>query len=82
MNGKKKDDEIEGAGNCYDYGFRMYDSRLGRFLSVDPLTKKYPYLTPYQFASNTPILGIDEDGLEFAAGFSGGITFWTIKKDK
>ncbi len=80
MNGKEKDDEIEGAGNCYDYGFRMYDSRLGRFLSVDPLTKKYPYLTPYQFASNTPILGIDEDGLEFAAGFSGGITFGAIKK--
>ena len=36
------------------------------FLSVDPITKKYPELTPYQFASNRPIDGIDEDGLEFA----------------
>jgi hypothetical protein len=35
-----------------------------RFLSVDPLTKDYPELTPYQFASNTPIEGIDLDGLE------------------
>jgi hypothetical protein len=39
---------------------------LGRFLSVDPLTKSYPELTPYQFASNTPIQAIDQDGLEAA----------------
>jgi murein DD-endopeptidase MepM/ murein hydrolase activator NlpD len=42
----------------------MYNSGLGRFLSVDPLTKKYPELTPYQFASNTPIQATDLDGLE------------------
>jgi hypothetical protein len=33
-------------------------------LSVDPLTKEYAMLTPYQFASNTPIQAIDLDGLE------------------
>jgi hypothetical protein len=33
-------------------------------MSVDPLTKKYPELTPYQFASNTPIVAVDLDGLE------------------
>ncbi len=43
---------------------RMYDTRLGRFFSVDPITHKYPYLTPYQFASNTPIQATDLDGLE------------------
>jgi hypothetical protein len=32
---------------------------------VDPLTKDYAMLTPYQFASNMPIDGIDLDGLEF-----------------
>jgi hypothetical protein len=37
---------------------------LGRFLSVDPISKDYPELTPYQFASNTPIWAIDLDGLE------------------
>ena len=58
-------DEIEGSGDIYDYGFRMYDPRLGRFLSVDPLTKSYPHLTPYQFAGNIPIMGSDLDGLEF-----------------
>jgi hypothetical protein len=35
-----------------------------RFIRVDPLTKKYPELTPYQFASDTPIQAIDLDGLE------------------
>jgi hypothetical protein len=35
-----------------------------RFKSVDPLTQSYPYLTPYQFASNSPIANIDLDGLE------------------
>lgn len=43
---------------------RIYDPRVGRFLSVDPLTGKYPELTPYQFASNTPIRDIDIDGKE------------------
>lgn len=33
-------------------------------MSIDPLTKSYPELTPYQFASNTPIQAIDLDGLE------------------
>jgi hypothetical protein len=31
---------------------------------VDPLTSSYPWYTPYQFASNTPIQAIDLDGLE------------------
>lgn len=34
-------------------------------MSVDPLTGSYPMLTPYQFASNRPIDGIDLDGLEY-----------------
>ena len=28
--GKRKDDEIAGNGNYYDYDARMYDPRLGR----------------------------------------------------
>ncbi len=47
-----------------DYGFRIYNPALGRFLSVDPLFKTYPFYTPYQFAGNTPIRAIDLDGLE------------------
>jgi hypothetical protein len=52
---------------------RIYDPRLGRFLSVDPISKDYPELTPYQFASNTPIWALDLDGLEgfVATGING-----------
>ncbi|MCO5237941.1 MAG: hypothetical protein M9904_14595 [Chitinophagaceae bacterium] len=64
FNGKENDNEVKGEGNQLDYGMRIYDPRLGRFLSVDPLTSKYPMLTPYQFASNTPIQAIDLDGKE------------------
>ncbi|MET6997054.1 RHS repeat-associated core domain-containing protein [Chitinophaga defluvii] len=66
FNGKENDNEIKGEGNQQDYGFRIYDPRVGRFLSVDPITSKYPELTPYQFASNRPIDGIDLDGLEWS----------------
>ena len=57
--------ETYGDGNIYDYGFRIYNPRLGKFLSVDPLNKFYPMLTPYQFTSNRPIDGVDLDGLEY-----------------
>jgi RHS repeat-associated protein len=64
FNGKENDDDVKGEGNQQDYGFRIYDSRVARFLSVDPLAPEYPWYTPYQFAGNTPIQAIDLDGLE------------------
>jgi RHS repeat-associated protein len=71
FNGKENDNEVklDSSGNPIpgseqDYGMRIYDPRVGRFLSVDPLAIKYPELTPYQFASNSPITFIDIDGLE------------------
>ncbi|MES2141135.1 MAG: RHS repeat-associated core domain-containing protein [Bacteroidota bacterium] len=64
FNGKEKDDEVSGNGNQYDYGFRIYNPQLGRFLSVDPLSRTFPWYTPYQFAGNKPIVAIDLDGLE------------------
>jgi RHS repeat-associated protein len=73
-NGKEQDWSAKNTdGVIYDYGFRIYDARIARFLSVDPLSPKYPMLTPYQFASNRPIDGIDLDGLEY-------VTFHIIKR--
>ncbi|WP_264566853.1 RHS repeat-associated core domain-containing protein [Flavobacterium sp. N3904] len=64
FNGKEMDNEIKGKGTQYDYGFRIYDPRIGKFLSQDPLFKSFPWYTPYQFAGNKPIAAIDLDGLE------------------
>jgi RHS repeat-associated protein len=65
FNGKELDNKcMGGGGQTYDYGFRIYNPALGRFLSTDPLFRAYPWYTPYQFAGNKPIIAIDVDGLE------------------
>jgi len=63
FNGKEKDNPFVSAAN-YDYGFRIYDPSKGRFLSVDPLFKDYPWNSTYAFAENDVIRSIDLDGLE------------------
>ena len=62
FSGKGKDDEVKGGGNSIDFGARVYDSRLGRFFSVDPWTQKYPWNTAYSYADNKVIDHIDIDG--------------------
>lgn len=62
-NGKENDRDW-GTGLIQDYGFRLYNPAVARFLSVDPLSPEYPWYTPYQFAGNKPIQFIDLDGLE------------------
>lgn len=48
---------------------------MQRFLSVDPLTRKFAMLTPYQYGSNNPVWNIDLDGLE-------GVTFQDVLNSK
>lgn len=36
----EKDNEVKGSGNSLDFGARIYDSRLGKWLSTDPLQTK------------------------------------------
>lgn len=63
--GQEKDDEVKGEGNSLNYTHRMLDTRIGRFFSTDPLEKKYPWNSSFAFAENSPIAGIDIEGLEF-----------------
>ncbi|MDB5139127.1 MAG: hypothetical protein JWR12_1043 [Mucilaginibacter sp.] len=72
FNGKENDNEVKVdfdgkgiPGAQQDYGMRIYDPRVGRFLSTDPLEKEYPWNTPYAFAENRPIDGTDLDGNEW-----------------
>lgn len=51
-------------GNEIDYGARVYDPRVGRFLSVDPLAKKFAWNSPYSYAEGDVIRSLDLDGLE------------------
>lgn len=68
FNGMEKVDEINGSGNALDFGARIYDARLGRWMSVDPLSIKYPDLSPYIYCANNSILFIDPNGKEIIIG--------------
>jgi RHS repeat-associated protein len=63
--GQERDDEIRGGGMSYNYEYRMHDPRVGRFLSVDPLSPDYPWNSPYAFSENRLVDGIDLEGREF-----------------
>lgn len=65
FNGMEKDDETYGDGNALDFGARIYDSRLGRWLSIDPLQSKYPNLSPYNFCAGNPLIYKDVDGKDY-----------------
>jgi RHS repeat-associated protein len=58
--GQEKDDEWKGEGNSLAYENRIYDSRLGRWLSVDPVIKAP--VAPYSAFANSPLSVIDPDG--------------------
>ncbi len=62
--GQEKDNEIKDDGNSLSFKFRIYDPRLGRFLSVDPLAKNYPWNSTYAFAENDVIRNMDLEGAE------------------
>ena len=62
--GQEHDDEVKGDGNSVNYKYRMHDPRVGRFFVIDPLAKKYPWYTPYQFSGNKVIHLIELEGLE------------------
>ena len=68
FNGKENDNEVKGIeGSQQDFGMRIYDPRLGRFLSVDPIGGEFPWNSVYAFAENDPVNHIDLDGLEKAS---------------
>ncbi|MFW5879787.1 MAG: hypothetical protein ACOCUV_03075, partial [bacterium] len=63
FNSMEKDDEWTGStGSHYDFGARIYDSRIARFFKVDDFANKFPYQSSYLFAGNTPIAGVDING--------------------
>jgi RHS repeat-associated protein len=57
------DDEVVGTGNSYTTDYRQYDPRLGRWLSIDPLFRNFPWQSPYAAFDNNPILIKDPRGL-------------------
>ncbi len=62
FNGKEDLNDVKGVGKLQDFGARIYDPRLGRWLSPDKFEYMLPYLSPYNAMSNNPIFKMDSDG--------------------
>jgi RHS repeat-associated protein len=76
FSGKEKDSE---TGYSY-FGARYYDSDLSIWLSVDPMSDKLPFITPYSYCYNHPINYKDPDGKLplWLSGAIGGVIAVTI----
>ena len=62
FNGQEADNEVYGNGAVLGYEFRQYDSRIGRWWSIDPLADKYPGVGPYVFCADSPMMLVDPSG--------------------
>lgn len=60
--GREMDNEVKGTGNSYDFDARIFDPRVIRFLSIDPLSPQQPTLAPYHYVRNNLISRVDPDG--------------------
>ncbi|NMA23638.1 MAG: RHS repeat-associated core domain-containing protein, partial [Spirochaetales bacterium] len=60
FNGKELDEET----GLYYYGARYYTPELGIWLSVDPLSDKYPSMSAFMYCAGNPVVLVDPDGRE------------------
>ena len=61
-NGKEMQDELD--LDWMDYGARMYDPSIGRFMTIDPMADKFHGWSPYSFVFDNPVNFVDPDGME------------------
>jgi RHS repeat-associated protein len=50
-------------GSWLDFGARMYDPTIARWMSVDPLSELSRRWSPYTFVYNNPMVFVDPDGM-------------------
>ena len=55
---------IDQETGLYYYGARYYSPTLSIWASVDPMSDKYPSLSPYAYCANNPVILVDPNGRE------------------
>ena len=60
FSGKERDEE---TGFSY-FGARYYNSDYSIWLSIDPMSDKYPSISPYAYCGDNPVKLVDQDGKE------------------
>ena len=63
--GHEKESDL--AEGIYTTEYRLYDARVGRWLSVDPLFDKYVGMSPYNYCAGNPVMMVDPDGRAWRA---------------
>lgn len=78
-----KEIQKENGVNWHDFGSRMYDASLGRWMATDPQNQ---FGSPYQALGNNPISNIDPDGefamVAVAVGAAIGAIYGAVKAGK
>jgi RHS repeat-associated protein len=65
--------ERDGETGYDNRGARLYDSELGRFLTLDPLATKYYGWSPYNYVLGNPVAFIDPDGKDAIVTIKGNV---------
>ena len=60
--GKEEQKTLNSSLPLIDYGARMYDPTIARWLSVDPMAEKYYPLSPYVYCANNSVSIVDYHG--------------------
>ncbi|HOV55704.1 MAG TPA: RHS repeat-associated core domain-containing protein, partial [Bacteroidales bacterium] len=55
--------ELDNETSYTYFGARYYDADLSSWLSVDPLSDKYPSLSPYCYSADNPVVLKDPNGM-------------------
>ncbi len=55
--------ELDNETSYTYFGARYYDSELSGWLSVDPMSDKYPSLSPYIYSADNPVVLVDPNGM-------------------
>ncbi len=57
--------ELDNETSYTYFGARYYDSELSGWLSVDPMSDKYPSLSPYCYSADNPVILKDPNGMDW-----------------
>ncbi len=79
--------ELDPETGLYYYGARFYNPKLSIWLTVDPWADQYPFVTPYNFVENNPVMLLDPDGngpippVNFKGIWSGLRNLWNSTRE-